>query len=783
MSLDQDSLETFFTTVAAVSAVGLTVLWVGWMMTIGPVRGSLAALCRGLWLLPLFVSFFPETMTHELPRALSLKPLHVLLDDSASMSGRDKGGDTPAEQASELYAVIEAECARLGCLPKLTRLSEVDADTRQGYTPLSPALEAWIYKIGAEPWALVSDGGDYLPTERWAPSLKGLGAPLPGAKAPRGMIVGFAPRSKDNVWIKDFGVAPFSFEDKPLAIDAVLRRADAASGNERVQLQVLAGEQALATVNAEFRAGETETAATATVPPLPRGQHLLTLRALPTATETALWDNTVHAQVEVMPNTVGVLHLLGSPSWDGRFLRRYLKAEPKYDLISFFILRDPWDSQQVNERELSLIPFPVERLFREELPNFRVVIIQNFTLFQFLLPEYQQNLVKFVQDGGGLLFVGGPRALQSSDLQSSPLRAILPFEVDEDKLGPVPLMGFGDEFAQTSPESDKGPAYDENLAFKVQLAEPDAVKRSLANVYDDWEALAESLTRWKTAKGLHHMERVEFKKDAVTPLLTAKTAQGEVPLAVASYPGKGRAIWVFSDALWRLAMTMSEDTSRETYNRFLHGAMTWLMRQDLKKPLIAKNFRLSGARQKVPTWRVTLQGPAARYYQPGDDWKLTVCGAVLPESKLSQNQTGADEWELTGPMPVQLAGGERCTLNVEGTHAAFGSVKAQITGIFPEVFKDSELDAAPQKLEELAALTGASIVLPPKGGVEDVRLWLEQVTGQEGVALPSRFKTLRNFFWIIDRPWFWALLLLMPLEVVIRRWDQLFAGGRAKTAS
>lgn len=773
MGFDQETLGSFFTVIAIASAGAMLCLWIGWMLSMGALRGTLAAVCRGLWILPLFLSFFPETMTHELPRALALQPIHVLVDDSASMLRTES-------QVQELISTLESECSRLGCLPKITRLSEIDSDTKQGYTPLGPALEAWIYKLGTEPWVLISDGGDYLPTTRWAAALKGVGASLPGTKSQRGMILGFAPQSLDNVWIHDVDVAPFSFEDKPLMLEASLRRAAGASSNERVQLQVLAGDQALATVNAEFRAGESETSALATIPPLPRGQHLLTLRALPTATETALWDNAVHRQVEVLPNTVGVLHLLGSPSFDGRFLRRYLKSEPKYDLISFFILRDPWDSQQVNERELSLIPFPVERLFREELPNFRVVIIQNFTLFQFLLPEYQQNLVKFVQDGGGLLFLGGPRALQSADLQSSPLRAILPFEIDEKKLGPVPLMGFGDDGQFNMPVDDRGPAYDENLAFSVKLAEPDPVKRSLANVYDDWEALAESLAGWRSAKGLHHMERVEFKKDAVTPLLIAKTPQGEIPLAVASYPGKGRAIWIFSDALWRLAMNMSEETSRDAYNRFMQGAMTWLMRQDFKKPLLVKNFQLAGARQNAASWRVTLQGPAARYYQPGNDWKLTVCGAEIPESKLSQNQTGPDEWEIGGIMPVQLAGGQRCTLVIEGTHAAFGSVKAQITSIFPEVFKDTELDAAPQKLEDLARLTGASLALPPKPTTEELKLWLEQVTGQEGVALPTRFKTLRNFFWIVDRPWFFLLLLLIPVEVMIRRWDQLFANVRAR---
>jgi hypothetical protein len=739
------------------------------------------------WLLPLFLSFFPETKTEQLPRTMALTPLHVLVDDSDSMRSRG-GGPAPLATADELTRTLDEQCARYGCIPKVTRLSEQDNDVGQGYTPLSSALDAWLYKVGADPWLVVTDGGDWRPTEPWSPALKGMGRPQPGRSAPRGMIVGFAPRRAVNVWIKDYDVPPFSFEDKPLTLSIGVKRA-AGGGDQLVQLQVLAAEAPLATANAEFKGDETDATVSVTIPPLPRGQHLLTLRALPTPGEAALWDNTVYAQVEVMPNTVGVLHLLGSPSWDGRFLRRYLKAEPKYDLISFFILRDPWDSQQVNERELSLIPFPVERLFREELPNFRVVVIQNFTLFQFLQPEYQNNLVNFVQEGGGLLFLGGPRALQAADLSSSPLKAILPFEVDAGSVASMPLSmdmddetAFGDDMQPSKVVDQKGPAYDENLEFDVELAKPDLEKRALANVYDDWEALGDALTGWKTAKGLHHMERVRLKKDVTTPLLMAvpkgpNAPKTKVPLAVASYPGKGRAIWIFSDSLWRLGMTLDGDTSRQVYNKFMHGAMTWLMRQDLKKPLVAKGFMLHGGRHEPASWRVALQGPAARFFEPSSGWRLTVCGAAVPEDKLVVSKTSAEEWELSGPLGVNLAGGERCTLDVEGTHPAFGSVKASITGVFPEAFKDDEIDAAPQKLEELAALTGARLALPPKTPVDELTAWLEMTAGNEGVALPNRFKTLRDFFWILDRPWFWLLLLLMPLEVVLRRWEQLFATG------
>jgi hypothetical protein len=117
----------------------------------------------------------------------------------------------------------------------------------------------------------------------------------------------------------------------------------------------------------------------------------------------------------------------------------------------------------------------------------------------------------------------------------------------------------------------------------------------------------------------------------------------------------------------------------------------------------------------------------------------------------------------------------------------------------PEIYKDSELDAAPQKLEDLSQLTGAALAFAgpvpalaaaapvagqpaaaPPTPEQALEAWTSGATGQDGVALPNRFKTLRNFFWILDRPWFWLLLLLMPVEVVIRRWDQLFGAGRRR---
>ncbi|MCX6127019.1 MAG: hypothetical protein NTV34_20020 [Proteobacteria bacterium] len=260
----------------------------------------------------------------------------------------------------------------------------------------------------------------------WDERLRGRGA-IQSLKN-LGLVVSFGTPATPGFWLEDVALPSFAFESRPVQMGVRVSRANSV-GVEIVQIQAAVDGKALMSASAVFADGAAEAHTELSFLSPARGPHLITVKSLPVGNEKDIWDNELNIAIDVLPNTIGVLHLLGSPSWDGRFLRRYLKSEPKFDLISFFILRDPWDSQQVSERELSLIPFPVERLFKEELASFRVLVIQNFTMQQFLQPEFQTNLVKFVLGGGGLLFIGGPRALTEGDIANSPIAEILPFSL------------------------------------------------------------------------------------------------------------------------------------------------------------------------------------------------------------------------------------------------------------------------------------------------------------------------------------------------------------------
>ncbi|HEX7126046.1 MAG TPA: hypothetical protein VF406_09745, partial [Thermodesulfobacteriota bacterium] len=96
------------------------------------------------------------------------------------------------------------------------------------------------------------------------------------------------------------------------------------------------------------------------------------------ADEAIRTNNRKDARLEVARDKIRVLIVSGSPSWNYRFLRQALKGDPSIDLLSFVILRTPFDTVDVPDYQLSLIPFPTHRLFNDELAGFDLVIFDNF---------------------------------------------------------------------------------------------------------------------------------------------------------------------------------------------------------------------------------------------------------------------------------------------------------------------------------------------------------------------------------------------------------------------
>ncbi len=121
------------------------------------------------------------------------------------------------------------------------------------------------------------------------------------------------------------------------------------------------------------------------------------------------------------------MFLAGRPSAEYAFLREFLKADPNRELVSFVILRNPENPSPAPDRELSLIPFPVDEIFGRALPQFDLFILENFSAARFRLPpQYLDALKRFVAGGGALLVMGGENAFSGGGYRGSPLEELLP---------------------------------------------------------------------------------------------------------------------------------------------------------------------------------------------------------------------------------------------------------------------------------------------------------------------------------------------------------------------
>ena len=98
--------------------------------------------------------------------------------------------------------------------------------------------------------------------------------------------------------------------------------------------------------------------------------------------------------------------------------------------MSFFILRTHDDfAAGWNPQELSLIAFPYERLFTEQLETFDVVIFQNFDFKPYFERDPNGllgNIVRFVREGGAFVMVGGDRSFDLGEYADTPIAGILP---------------------------------------------------------------------------------------------------------------------------------------------------------------------------------------------------------------------------------------------------------------------------------------------------------------------------------------------------------------------
>lgn len=276
--------------------------------------------------------------------------------------------------------------------------------------------------------------------------------------------------------------------------------------------------------------------------------------------------------IRIIRDKIRALQVVGRPSWDVRFLRRLLKKNPNVDLISFFILRTGASIDVAQRDELSLIPFPTQELFEEQLGSFDLIIFQNFTYRGYQMSQYLPLIRDYVHNGGGFVMIGGDLSFTSGGYAGTPIEEFLPFGLPAeqgDLIDPARFRATLTEAGRRHPITALSLVPEENEKLWQGLPELSGTNRVLAP-REDTVVLAE-----RPAAG---------------------TSGQTVPVMATRQYGQGRVLAVTTDSTWNWAFhTAGEGGDNRHYYKFWGNAIRWLIQDPALKPV-----RIEADRDRYP---------------------------------------------------------------------------------------------------------------------------------------------------------------------------------------
>jgi hypothetical protein len=392
--------------------VPLALIWVlvglaALLLAFGAVRGLKGWPLRGLAAAVLGLALLNPTLQEELRKPLNDIVL-LVVDESASQHLGDR-----AAQAAKAVADVQAAVAALGNTElRIVRFGDGPEDAG------TLAMTALADAIANEPRARIA--GAILLTDGRVHDL-GLAPALPAplhvlltgrtTDWDRRLVIENAPafailgeEFKLKLRIDDQGAVPAGLGpdvELTIAVDADEPVTFTVPVNEDLELPV-------------------------TLPHA--GQNVLQFSVAPVNGELTDRNNAAVVQVNGVRDRLRVLLVSGEPHAGERVWRNLLKSDPSVDLVHFTILRPPEKQDGVPVEELSLIAFPTRELFVEKIKDFDLIIFDRYRMRGILPPEYIENVVNYVRQGGTVLVAAGPEFGQVDSLWRSPLAEILPVE-------------------------------------------------------------------------------------------------------------------------------------------------------------------------------------------------------------------------------------------------------------------------------------------------------------------------------------------------------------------
>jgi uncharacterized membrane protein len=653
----------------------------------------------------------------------------VLVDASRSMAVRDVSPDR-AQHALELLrgwqkqGKAQFDLYAFGADARSVKLGELDAAAlaRDDDTRIQRAVERAVGDLGEELSAvvLISDGADLSPG--WSPQqLKGLGVRV------HTIAVGSEHEPADDA-ILAIKADPVGFLRQAAEVEVSVR----STRKEREPLIVSLREQGQLVSEAKAElddSGQGKVVLPFTPGRLGRAVYTV---SLPLAEGDAVPENNERAfLVRVTRDKLRVLLLCGAPTWDTRFLRAFLKADPAIDLITFFILRTSSDLAMASPEELSLIPFPTDELFREHLDSFDLVIFQDFNYGPYQVAAYLPRIRDYVIKGGAFAMIGGTRAFAGGGYEHTPIAEILPV-----RMAPGANALSTREFAPTLVEA--------MARHPIVELVPDQTENQKT-----WSELAPLV-------GANKLLGLRESSHALLVHPNEKDAQGgPMPVLAVGTAGQGRVLALAADSSWRWSITTAgRRGDASAYERFWDRALRWLARDPLLEPAHIETDRERYGPGAPIKARMLLRDDR---YQPLASHALELLvldmqGAVSSRQPLESDVDGSAGAELHVPADP---GAYRLAVRDLQSEAPIAE-----QGFIVEAGGDELADPRPRPdlLREIAAVTGGSFYREADAPRLDV---FDRTRARAlGTVITAPFAS----------PWFFALLVaVLGLEWALRR--------------
>lgn len=294
------------------------------------------------------------------------------------------------------------------------------------------------------------------------------------------------------------------------------------------------------------------------------GQFVYEIRVAPLADEASVANNRRAFIIKVLRDKVRVLHVAGRPDWDVRALRTLLKRDPNVELLSYYILRD-WEDTARDDgtAPLSLIAFPTDELFREQLGSFDLIVMHNFDATQH--GDYLGNVADYVRDGGSLVVIGGDLGVASGDFAIPSFAQLMPIDLG------VPAGLAREPFEPQLTESGR------RHPITAWLAE---------SARADWNGLP-TLDSFNPADYGRNAASIGTTALLVHPGQTTRDGK-PMPLLAVAEPGEGRVMTLSTGSTWRLgfAPDLPLIDGARPYDLLWLGAVRWLLRDASAERLV-----------------------------------------------------------------------------------------------------------------------------------------------------------------------------------------------------